>query len=1128
MTGINHKQAQRYLRAAADGLLRENQRALLNAHLRECDSCRAEADELNALEARLKKNFQARWDAHDGPSTNVMTTIQSRSRRIIMTNRINTGLKTAAGLAALLLLGILLNSAIGKLRNSVIPASTTQTVGTTQSIQSSGLIAYVSIQDDGNVEIFTMKADGSEVKNLTNNPAADESPAWSPDGTRIAFTSDRSGHTDIYAMNADGSNVSRLTDDRGFEGFFSWSPDGQKIVYISSENSLNDVGQLIVMNVDGSNKIALTWPGLYIFLGWSPNGQKIIYQKQSERDAGIYVVDIDGANTNGHEWFRKGGPYQIHWEDSEQFLVFGWNGNEEQVAWLLERFRTNGDWLPPPLVTSNAPIVAIFDRTYVVENRETLTWFAFEGAPIPSSPWKFSEICKTPGDPNLQETSHFISPDKKHSFVSVYCGDDNGSVSFFLMNEDGAEIHQLGIPITNTNSIPGDVSWSPDGKYVTMPIADRQNQDIYLFDIEKMLNDPTTQPVQLTTDGAMKYGATWQPQLKPVVIKTTEEKSTPEPLTFSLTVQEAETLAGFDVLEPTYLPEGYPFQGADYSPQSQTVTLKYSQTPTSPEDGSGLGVIYIYQMRGDSPKVLNLPSHGTPAPVGDVMGEFTHGAWVYDSPDTTTPRWEGDNDVYSLSWQKDGISFAVDFMGGVTIPPIQLHGLTAIAESLKHVTAQTAQQIPPIGTDKSNGEWIAFIGGNLIPITDAPTDVNSHNAFNLTSNVYLIHPDGTGLMNLTNAPGFSDAYFNLQWSPNGEHLIFSTFNNDRVEIIRGNQYGWVSLIDTHIDSADTYSFNLYRWSPNSQQIAFIDNPDGNYDIYTMYADGRNDPQLTQLTNDPGQDIEFAWSPDGNQIAYQRLNGDKLSVYIMNADGSNQREVAQGAGKVNLRWSQDGMSIYASTRTENNWLDCETCVHKAGIYRIYLNEPVQVHQIHYEQDAGEVFGWYLYDTPQDTLYFMQPIPSNFLDIWGTWSYVAGNSVHEIGELDPRQTCKTTTGNILNEYISPNERFSIISDFCVGGFDLYLADREATTPEKQIIHLLRLPLSTRGQGGDEAYLPITWSPDGRSIMYMSDSGYGIFAYILDIEKALQDPTTTPTPLTDNTNLEQFGEFQWQPRP
>lgn len=202
----------------------------------------------------------------------------------------------------------------------------------------------------------------------------------------------------------------------------------------------------------------------------------------------------------------------------------------------------------------------------MVESQDALTWFVYDGAPIPSSPWKFSDICKTPGDPNLLKTSHTISTDKKHDFVSVYCGDDKGSVSFYLMNEDGTETHQLGKPITNTNFIPFDVSWSSDGKYVTVPIADRQDQELYLFDIEKMKNDPSMQPIQLTTDGAPKHGATWQPQPKeePVVIKATEEKPTPELLIFSLTVQEVEALAGFDVLEPTYLPEAYTFQGAGY------------------------------------------------------------------------------------------------------------------------------------------------------------------------------------------------------------------------------------------------------------------------------------------------------------------------------------------------------------------------------------------------------------------------------------------------------------------------------------------------------------------------------------------------------------------------------------
>jgi|CXWL01.1.fsa_nt_gi Tol biopolymer transport system component len=699
MTGINHKQAQRYLRAAADGLLRENQRALLDAHLRDCDSCRAEADELSVLEARLKKNFQVRWDANDGPSKNVMATIHSRSRRIIMTNRINTGLKTAAGIAALLVLIVFLNSAVGKLRNTSMPASATESTGTPQSIQPGGLIAFVSLQDGGNYEIFTMKADGSELTNLTNNLATDMSPAWSPEGTRIAFTSDRSGDTDIYVMNADGSSLSRLTNDRGYEDYFSWSPDGQRIVYTASENSLNQNERLMVINADGSNKIALMdQPGSYTFLGWSPDGQTIVYQATNlgdTKDTLIMSANVDdGIGTLDGPFFEGDsgrGHYQIHWETPEQFVTL--SSNSEQSTWGLwniTRFYTTGDSSrytsnnPPILATSNSPIVAIFDKTYVVESQDSLSWFVYDGAPIPSSPWNFSDICKTPGDPNLQETSHFISPDKKHSFVSNYCRDDNGSVSFFLMNEDGTEIHQLGVPITNTNSIPGDVSWSPDGKYVTMPIADRQNQDIYLFDIEKMLNDPSTQPVQLTTDGAIKYGAIWQPQLKqePVVIKATEELSTPEPLTFSLTVQEAETLAGFDVLEPSYLPEGYIFNGASYDSGPQWVVLQFI---SQPEGSDYSKLIYIYQLYKHGTFDLGpaLHPYETPVPIGDVEGIFIRGAYVSLSPDTTAYKWDASADSYALYWRIEDTAFSINFLGGETIPPIPLADLVAIAESMK-------------------------------------------------------------------------------------------------------------------------------------------------------------------------------------------------------------------------------------------------------------------------------------------------------------------------------------------------------------------------------------------------------------------------------------------------------------
>ena len=92
----------------------------------------------------------------------------------------------------------------------------THGVGTILSGQavSNGKIAFVS-QRDGNDEIYTMNADGSNVQRLTSDPIgspnSDLSPTWSPDGTRIAFVSNRDGNYEIYVMNADGSNQQRLT-----------------------------------------------------------------------------------------------------------------------------------------------------------------------------------------------------------------------------------------------------------------------------------------------------------------------------------------------------------------------------------------------------------------------------------------------------------------------------------------------------------------------------------------------------------------------------------------------------------------------------------------------------------------------------------------------------------------------------------------------------------------------------------------------------------------------------------------------------------------------------------------------------------------------------------------------------
>ena len=86
-----------------------------------------------------------------------------------------------------------------------------------------------------------MDADGANVRRLTRSVGLDTRPAWSPDGKRIAFTTNRDGNYEIYGMNADGSGQRNLTNHPGQDNYATWSPDSKKLAFISNRNGGYDV-----------------------------------------------------------------------------------------------------------------------------------------------------------------------------------------------------------------------------------------------------------------------------------------------------------------------------------------------------------------------------------------------------------------------------------------------------------------------------------------------------------------------------------------------------------------------------------------------------------------------------------------------------------------------------------------------------------------------------------------------------------------------------------------------------------------------------------------------------------------------------------------------------------------------
>lgn len=322
------------------------------------------------------------------------------------------------------------------------------------------LIAFLSNRD-----IFVANADGSNQTNLTNNGIDDGllGFSWSPDGSKIAFTSSRSGNQDdIYVTGSDGSNQTSLTD--GLGEYYSplWSPDGIRIVFLS-KLCCSDI---CVMNADGTGRLTLASNPMGDHLGsWSPDGRKIAFVSSRDGNDEIYVMDADGSNllnlTN-----HPAGDFRPQWSPDGTRIAFVSNRDGNSEIYVMDSDGSNQTRL-----TNNPaePVPSPIRSGAEVYQTVSVTWF--DDSPV----WSPSgnriafvsirsgeyeiyvmnsdgsgQTCLTPGWSMCQNPSW--SPDgTKLAFESMR---PNGVWDIYVVNADGADLKLL---ISNGRSF----AWSP-------------------------------------------------------------------------------------------------------------------------------------------------------------------------------------------------------------------------------------------------------------------------------------------------------------------------------------------------------------------------------------------------------------------------------------------------------------------------------------------------------------------------------------------------------------------------------------------------------------------------------------------------------------------------------------------
>src|SRR6266571_1814987 len=131
-------------------------------------------------------------------------------------------------------------------------------------------------------DLWVVPRSGGPARRLTSTPGAETEPYFSPDGSRIAYTSTVAGNTDVYAMSAAGGEPKRLTYHPGLDRVRGWTPDGRRVVFASARDCVPQESYFRLWTVSLDGGLAEPLPLPRAFSGtYSPDGRRVAYEEFS-------------------------------------------------------------------------------------------------------------------------------------------------------------------------------------------------------------------------------------------------------------------------------------------------------------------------------------------------------------------------------------------------------------------------------------------------------------------------------------------------------------------------------------------------------------------------------------------------------------------------------------------------------------------------------------------------------------------------------------------------------------------------------------------------------------------------------------------------------------------------------